>query len=68
MGRFSLFVGGLSGEIVVVPGPNGEPLTDEDGLPMLVRKTKQLTFRVRGDEFDTGRDSVVTEQDTWVMR
>jgi hypothetical protein len=68
MGRFRLFVAGLSGQIEPVVGRDGETLTDADGLPVLVRKTKELTFRVRGDAMNTGRDPVVFERERWVMR
>lgn len=66
-GSFSIFVGGLSGENVPLPDSNGKPVTDKDGQPIVLRKTRQLDFTVRGDELYAG-DPIEKTGDTWVMR
>lgn len=68
MGTFDIFIGGLSGETVRLTDAEGNELKDEDGLPILVRKTKQLRYRVRGDAIPGQRDSIVQEKDDWIMR
>jgi len=66
-GAFSVFVGGLSGETAPLSGEDGKPMTTPDGKPILLRKTKQLDFVVRGDELYAG-DPIVKTGETWVMR
>ena len=66
-GNFSIFVGGLSGENVTLNGSDGKPLTDKDGNPIVLRKTRQLDFTVRGDELYAG-DPIEKTGDSWVMR
>lgn len=68
MGTFHIFIGGLSGETATLEGSHGQPLKDEDGRPIVLRKTRQLTFKVRGDEVAPERDTVVEVDDDWVMR
>lgn len=68
MGTFDIFFGGLSGEIVVLTDANGEPLKDPDGNPIRVRKTRQLRYKVRGDDVHQQIDELVPVLDTWVMR
>ena len=69
MGTFDVFIGGLSGEIVRLKDANGNELTNSDGEPILVRKTKQLRYKVRGDDIPSERpDPIVPMLDTWVMR
>lgn len=68
MGTFDIFVGGLSGETVRLTDAEGNELKDEDGLPILVRKTKHLRYRVRGDDVPGRPDSVVKEKEEWIMR
>ena len=69
MGTFDVYFGGLSGETAFVTGRDGEPLTDADGVPIRVFKTKRLTYRVRGDAVaDDRADPTVLERDEWVMR
>lgn len=61
MGRFSIFVEGLSGETATVK------LGDQD---VILRKQLQLNYHIRGDEVYRGEDPV-TASDTaqaWVMR
>lgn len=60
MGRFSIFVGGLNGEAVSIPGP--------DGSPVILRKTLQLNYFIRGDEIYPGEDEINDEPQKWVMR
>ena len=68
MGTFDIYVGGLSGEVVRLTDREGNELTDADGVPILVRKTKRLTYRVRGDDIADGRDSIARVREEWVMR
>lgn len=68
LGTFDIFFGGLSGEVVILKGADGQTLTDADGKPIRVRKTRQLRFKIRGDDRDKFDDEVVLVQDTWVMR
>jgi hypothetical protein len=60
MGRFSIFVTGLSGETATVKGP--------DGKDVILRKTLQLNYLVRGDEVYPGEDEVNENPSEWVMR
>ncbi len=68
MGTFDIYVGGLSGEVVRLTDRQGNELKDADGVPILVRKSKRLTYKVRGDDVSDGRDSIARVADTWVMR
>ena len=60
MGKFSIFVSGLSGETAVVKGP--------DSKEVILRKTLQLNYHVRGDEVYPGQDEVNENPQEWVMR
>jgi hypothetical protein len=60
MGHFSIFVGGLSGEAVSVPGPEGKDV--------ILRKTLQLNYFIRGDEVYPGEDEINVDAKQWVMR
>ena len=60
MGRFSIFVTGLSGETATIKGP--------DDKPVILRKTLQLNYHVRGDEVYPGEDEVNENPRQWVMR
>jgi hypothetical protein len=60
LGHFSIFVGGLSGETATVKGP--------DDKPVILRKTLQLNFHIRGDEFYPGEDEVNPVDQQWIMR
>jgi hypothetical protein len=60
MGQFSIFVTGLSGETANVPGP--------DGKPVILRKTLQLNYLVRGDDVYPGEDEINENPQQWVMR
>lgn len=68
MGRFSIFVGGLSGEHVVMKNAKGEVIKDKEGNPVILRKTLQLNYLIRGDEILPGEDEVNKESEVWVMR
>jgi hypothetical protein len=68
MGQFQIFVAGLSGEISEIKNSQGEAIEGDDGLPLLVRKTKRLVYRVLGDDRDTGEDVVREVNEEWVMR
>lgn len=60
MGHFSIFVSGLSGETATVKGP--------DGKDIILRKTLQLNYLVRGDDIYPGEDEVNENPSEWVMR
>jgi hypothetical protein len=67
MGSFSIFITGLSGETTTLTDDAGKPMTDKDGNPITLRKTRQLDFNVRGDEL-YGNDPIEKTNDAWVMR
>jgi hypothetical protein len=58
--HFSIFVQGLSGEAVTVQGPKDKPV--------ILRKTLQLNYIYRGDEFYPGLTQVDQDSQDWVMR
>jgi hypothetical protein len=60
MGSFSIFVTGLSGENARIKDPNGKNV--------ILRKTRQLNYLIRGDEFYPGEDEVNANPEAWVMR
>jgi hypothetical protein len=68
MGRFSIFVGGLSGESTELKDDKGQPVKGADGRPTILRKTLQLNFFIRGDEVYPGEDEVNINAEAWVMR
>ncbi|HWP41192.1 MAG TPA: hypothetical protein VNL70_09720 [Tepidisphaeraceae bacterium] len=68
MGQFSIFVGGLSGEILALTDSSGQPVRSSDGKPVILRKTLQLNFLIRGDEVYPGEDEVNENAREWVMR
>jgi hypothetical protein len=72
MGRFTIFVTGLSGEAVVLSGEKGEPVmrTTKDGKkePIILRKTLALTYQMYGDDQNPGGDPVEAVSKEWVMR
>jgi hypothetical protein len=59
MGRFSIFVSGLSGEYARTK------IGEQD---FILRKTLQLDYHVRGDEIKPGHDEVNPVEERWVMR
>lgn len=68
MGKFTIFVTGLSGETATVSGSDGQPLKNPDGTPILLRKTLQLNYHMLGDEVYPGEDEVNSLPETWIMR
>src|SRR5688500_6554577 len=68
MGHFSIFANNLSGEIVIMKDENGKDLKDPDGRPVILRKTKQLNYFIRGDDVFPGEDQVNENPEQWVMR
>jgi hypothetical protein len=68
MGQFSIFVGGLSGELAELKDSNGQPIKDKDGNPVILRKTLQLNYIVRSDGVYPGEDDVNENAKDWVMR
>lgn len=68
MGSFSIFVGGLSGESVELKDSAGAPVKDAQGAPIILRKTLQLNFQVRGDEVYPAQDEPNRKAREWIMR
>ena len=75
MGHFSIFVSGLSGEAVTMKYVDGhyQHVTDAAELKnskelVVLRKTLQLNFFIRGDEVYPGEDEVNQAAETWIMR
>ncbi|MGB7156587.1 MAG: hypothetical protein WBD40_00890 [Tepidisphaeraceae bacterium] len=68
MGSFSIFLTGLSGEAARLKDAEGKDVKDADGQPVILRKTLQMNYFVRGDEVYPGQDEVNTRPEQWVMR
>lgn len=60
MGSFAILVGGLNGEYQKVKNAAGEEV--------ILRKTLQLNYLVRGDEVYPGEDEVNENPSLWIMR
>ena len=63
-----IFVGGLSGEAVRLKNDDGTEAKNAEGKPIILRKTLQLNYHIRGDEVYPGEDEVDKEPEAWVMR
>ena len=80
MGTFDVFVGGLSGEYVImkrvsgrfVPVDRRKAAEELKGVPeeerLTLRKTLQLTFQIPGDNVRPGEDPVLKKGEKWIMR
>lgn len=68
MGQFSIFVAGLSGEAVTLKDSKGAEIKNAEGKPVILRKTLQLKYFVRGDDVLPGEDRVNEDAEDWVMR
>jgi hypothetical protein len=68
MGSFSIFVAGLSGETENLRDENGVLRRDPGGQPIMLRKSLQLNYFIRGDEVHPGEDEVNESPSAWVMR
>ena len=68
LGQFSIFVSGLSGEAVMMKDLNGQPSKGPDGKPIILRKTLQLNYQIRGDDVYPGQDEVNEHPQEWIMR
>jgi hypothetical protein len=68
MGQFSIFVSGLSGEAIILKDDKGEPMKNKEGKPVILYKTLQLNYFIRGDDVYPGEDEVNQNASTWVMR
>lgn len=68
MGRFSIFVAGLSGETANLRDESGALRSDASGRPILLRRTLQLNYLIRGDEVHPGEDEVNEDARAWIMR
>ena len=68
MGNFSIFVGSLSGEAVQMKDDSGQPMKDADGNPIILRKTLQLNYIIRGGDVYPGENQVNVKSEDSVMR
>ena len=68
MASFKVFVGGLSGEYVILKEDDGKPVMGPDNIPVMLRKTVEIDYQIYGDEFYPGRDDVHELSQKWVMR
>lgn len=68
MGVFEMYCGGLCGEHVELKDGKGNIIKDKDGNPIILRKTLELTYHIRGDEVYPGEDEVNSEGEKWIMR
>ncbi|HEV8607215.1 MAG TPA: hypothetical protein VGQ99_17885 [Tepidisphaeraceae bacterium] len=72
MGRFSIFISGLSGESVILKDAKGNPMerTNPEGKkePIVLWKTLQIDYFVPGDEKNPGNDVIDLVEQQWVMR
>lgn len=80
MGRFDIFISGLSGEYAIMKKKDGrfvqidltkaaeelKGVAESDRLTL--RKTLVLSFHVPGDEIRPGEDPVIKKGEKWVMR
>ncbi len=67
MGQFTIFVGGLSGEAVILKDDTGKP-RQKDGKDLILFKTLELRYRMLGDDRYPGIDVVEREDARWIMR
>jgi hypothetical protein len=58
--HFSIFAQGLSGEAVTIQGPKNKPI--------ILRKTLELNYIFRGDEFYPDQTKVDQNAEDWIMR
>lgn len=71
MGRFSIFVSGLSGEAEILKDSKGEALMRERNgrkEPIVLRKTLRLDYVMLGDDRYPGNDPVEYLEREWVMK
>jgi hypothetical protein len=72
MGQFSIFVGGLSGESVILTDDKGQTVTQttKDGKkePVVLHRTFQIEYQIPGDETFPGSHEIVCNGEKWVMR
>jgi len=75
MGHFSIFLTGLSGEAVILKKTDGtfQKVDSADDLKetkdlVILRKTLQMDFFIRGDEVYPGEDEVNSDGENWIMR
>ncbi len=62
-----VFITGLSNETVVINHPID---LDENGRPVeiFLRKTLELSYKIKGDSLSSGADNLVFEGKRWIMR
>jgi hypothetical protein len=72
MSMFSVFLGGLSGEAVVLKDDKGQVVTREgkDGKkePVVLHKTLKMDYHIPGDDRYPGKDEIDALEEQWVMR
>jgi len=68
MGSFEVFVGGLSGEFVILKDDDGKEVKTADGQTVILRKTLALDYAVYGGEQHPEQHEVHDLGEKWVMR
>jgi len=68
MGKFKIFVAGLSGEFVILNDDDGKPVLGDDKLPVILHRTMELDYAIYGDEHFPGRNEVHETGHKWIMR
>jgi hypothetical protein len=69
MRSFNIYVTGLCGEHVMLKDDDGKPMTNTEGQPIILRKTLELTYQVRGSgKGPIDPDQIEAKPEHWVMR
>jgi hypothetical protein len=69
MRSFNIYVTGLCGEHVTLKDDDGKPMTNTEGQPIILRKTLELTYQVRGGgNGPVDPDQIEAKPEHWVMR
>jgi hypothetical protein len=67
MRSFSIFVSVLSGEFVIMKDDQGQTMKGSDGAPVIVRKTLELDYQIRGGGIPDDQ-RLEAKPEKWVMR
>ena len=68
MREFTIFVGGLSGEFVIMKDDDGKIMKDPDGSPIILHKTLELSYQIHGPAAEADQDQIQPKPEKWVMR